>query len=204
MTVWLWIALISNVIYWSIFFYLAARRRRHRGALAVGLLHLLFAAPLVVAPIRALIDASYVGYQLGFIRFEGRAAVLPASIILAWALSGAWLAVSGSSHQTWLKILAVGDLLFALNFGARFLLDWYRGELAGPQLQFGEHLTLYGPLAALIPTLLFAIPFVASAGWALARASSGDPPPTAHTRAAHDQARANENKDHLHYAPSAV
>lgn len=204
MTVWLWMALISNVIYWSLFFYLAAHRRRHRGALAVGLLHLLFAVPLVVAPIRALLDASYVGYQLGFIRFEGRAAVLPTSIILAWALSGAWLAVSGSSHKAGLKTLAIGDLLFALNFGAHFLLDWYRGELAGPQIQFGEHLTLYGPLAALIPTLLFAIPFVASAGWALVRAHSGNPPPSAHTRAAHNQARANENKNHLRCAPSAV
>lgn len=93
MTVWLWVVLFSNLIYWSFFVYLLTRRRWNRPALAFGLLHMLFASLLVAAPIRSLLDPEYIGYQIGFVRFEGAWATLPATLILAWALWSAWLAV---------------------------------------------------------------------------------------------------------------
>jgi hypothetical protein len=70
MTIWLWIALVSNVVYWGIFFFLVSHRRWTKASLAVGVLHMIFASLLVVAPIRSLIDPNYIGYSIGFIRFE--------------------------------------------------------------------------------------------------------------------------------------
>ena len=179
MSVWLWVVLISNVVYWSIFFYLLTRRRWDAPALTVGLLHMLFASLIVAAPIRSLFDPNYMGYQLGLVRFEGRWAVLPATLFLAWALSSAWIAVARGRGR-WMKLVAVGDILFALNLGGDFLLDLMRGNLAEAKIQGGEFFTLTGPVAALIPLLLFALPFIASAVWAARRAhTDGTTPPLA-------------------------
>ena len=76
-----------------------------------------------------------------------------------------------------MKLIAVGDILFALNLGGGFLLDYARGDLASSKIQGGEFFTLQGTVAALIPLLLFALPFVASALWAARRAQSGGTTP---------------------------
>ncbi len=179
MSIWLWVFVISNLIYWSIFFYLLTRRRWDASALTVGVLHMVFASLIVAAPVRSFFDPNYIGYQLGLIRFEGRWAVLPATVFLAWALSSAWIAVA-RGRGGWMKLVAVGDILFALNLGGGFLLDLVRGDLAKSKIQGGEFFTLAGTVAALIPLLLFALPFVASAVWAAGRAHSrGTTPPLA-------------------------
>lgn len=182
MTIWLWIALVSNVVYWGIFFFLVSRRRWTKASLAVGVLHMIFASLLVVAPVRSLIDPNYIGYSIGFIRFEGRVTSLPSALILAWALSAAWVAVSNGGGR-WLKMIAIGDLIFALNLGAAIAWDWSQGRLDGPMIQFGEHLTLSGLWAALLLLTVFAVPFVASALWAMRRASvtGKNPPPASQT-----------------------
>lgn len=172
MSTWLWVFLTSNIVYWSIFFYLLTRRRWDAPALTVGVLHMLFASLIAAAPIRSFFDPNYLGYQLGLIRFEGQWAVLPATLFLAWALSSAWIAVAHGRGR-WIKLVAVGDILFALNLGGGFLLDLVRGDLAGSKIQGGEFFTLTGTVAALIPLLLFALPFGASAIWAARRAHSG-------------------------------
>ena len=176
MSIWLWVILVSNGVYWSIFFYLLARRRWDTPALAVGILHMLFASLIVAAPIRSLFDTNYGGYQLGLIRFEGRWAVLPATLFLAWALATAWTAVARGRGR-WMKFIAVGDILFALNLGGDFLLDFVRGNLTEAKIQGGEFFTLRGTIAALIPLLLFALPFAASAVWAIRRTQSGGTTP---------------------------
>lgn len=188
MTVWLWIALLSNLIYWTIFFSLVARRRWNKPALAVGVLHMLFASLLVVAPIRSLIDPAYIGYQIGLIRFEGRATALPAAIFLIWSLTAAWSAVSGKSGR-WLKAIAVGDLLFAFNLGAGLVGDYLRGELNGAVIEFGEHLTLAGPIWAGVLLLIFVVPFVASARWAMRQATALPPttPPKSESKQQDEQ-----------------
>lgn len=176
MTIWLWIALLSNLIYWTIFFKLVTRRQWNKAALAVGILHMAFASLLVVAPIRSLIDPHYIGYQLGLIRFEGRATALPAAIFLLWALSSAWSAVTGK-RGGWLKALALGDVLFAVNLGFEFVRSYWRGELSGAAIQFGEHLTLAGPVWAGALMLLLVVPFAYSARWALRTNKVASPPP---------------------------
>ena len=192
MSIWLWVVLISNIVYWSIFFYLLTRRRWDAPALTVGVLHMLFASLIVAAPIRSFFDPNYIGYQLGLVRFEGRWAVLPATLFLAWALSSAWIAVArGRGH--WMKLVAVGDILFALNLGGGFLLDLVRGDLAESKIQGGEVFTLQGTVAALIALLLFALPFAASAIWASRRAQSGGTtPPLAEST---QENRADSEKD---------
>lgn len=168
MTRWLWIALVSNLLYWGLFIYWCSKRQWTRAGLGVGILHMLFASLLVVAPIRSLIDPDYPGYQLGILRFEKQAASLPAALILVWALTSAYLAVRRGYGKR-LRLIAAGDVLFAVLMGGLFVEQWMQGALAGPQIQFGEHLTLSGPLWALLPVLLFVLPFCLSAVWAMKR-----------------------------------
>ena len=177
MTVWLWVVLVSNLIYWSVFFYLLTRRRWDASGLAFGVLHMLFASLLVAAPIRSVFDPNYGGYQIGFLRFEGAWAALPATVILVWALSSAWLAVSRGRGR-WMTSIAVGDFLFALNLGVGFVLDLVRGDLAETKIQGGEYFTLQGTAVALILFLVFVLPFLASGIWAARRSgSNGTTPP---------------------------
>lgn len=71
MSIWLWVVAVSHVVYWSMFFYLLARRQWNFSALVFGVLHMLFASALVAAPLRSFFDSDYMGYQLGLVRFEG-------------------------------------------------------------------------------------------------------------------------------------
>ena len=172
MSIWIWVIAASLMAYWSIFLYLLTRRHWDAPALAVGVLHMLFASMFVAAPIRSFFDPSYTGFAVGLVRFEGRWATLPSAVFLSWALAAAWIAVSLGKGQ-WMKLIAVGDILFALNLSGAFLVDYVRGDLADSKIQGGEFFTLQGTAAALIPLLLFALPFVASAIWAARRTQSG-------------------------------
>ena len=176
MSVWLWVVIVSNLVYWSIFFYLLTRGRWDAPALGFGVLHMLFASLLVAAPIRSFLDPNYAGYQIGFIRFEGHWATLPATLFLAWGLSSAWIAV-GRGRGSWMKLIAVGDIVFALNLGGSILLDLVRGELASAEIQGGEFFTLQGPLVGIMLLLVFVLPFVASAIWAVRRSHTGGTTP---------------------------
>lgn len=168
MALWFKIAIPLNVLYWALFCYLLSRRRWSRAGLLVGIFHMLFAAVMSVAPIRALLDPHYMGYSLGFIDFEGRAVALPAALILAWALTSAWLAVGKGSGQ-WMVLVAVGDILFALSLGASILL----GGREQWTFQLGEHFVVTGVAGLMVLLSLFTLPFIVSALWAVKRASGG-------------------------------
>jgi hypothetical protein len=175
MALWFKIAIPLNVIYWGIFCYLLSRRRWNAAALAVGLFHMLFAGVSSVAPIRALLDPHYVGYAVGMFQFEGRAVALPASLILAWALTAAWVSV-GKGRGRWMKLVAVGDLLFGLSIGMLILLagqgDW--------KFQLGEHFSVSGVPGLFVLLSFFTLPFIVSALWAMKRVSvDGTMPPQA-------------------------
>src|SRR5918911_3218748 len=149
MTTWLWIGYFSAALYWSVFLYLLSRRRWNSAALAVGVLHMLFAMFFMVAPIRSFLDPAYPGFQFTFLRFEGRAATLPSAMFLAWALAASWISIA-KGRGRWMRIIAFGDIICGLLLVANFFRDLLRGELAGTQIQFGEHLTLSGPFWALV------------------------------------------------------
>ena len=175
MAIWFQIALVLNVIYWAVFFYLLSRRRWNVPALTVGIFHMLFAAVVSVAPIRSLLDPDYAGYALGVIHFEKRAVVLPAALILCWALAAAWVAV-GKGKGRWMRVVMVGDLFFALSLGVSILLDDSRNW----SFQLGEHFTANGLAGLIILLCFFTLPFVASAIWAASRTrSDGTAPPLA-------------------------
>lgn len=186
MTVWLWIALVSGVVYWLIFCYLVTFRRWNAAALAVGVLHMLLASFGSVAPIRSLMDPNYAGWQIGLIRLEGWAVPLPATLVLVWALASAWLAVIRGAGR-WMKLIAVGDALLGLNLIAYLLLELFGGRMASIKIQLGEHFTLAGTAAAVILMGILAVPLAASAIWAGRRAQSGGPqsPLTADTQEEH-------------------
>jgi hypothetical protein len=172
MALWFKIAIPLNLIYWGIFCFLLMRRRWNAAALTVGIFHMLFAGVMSVAPIRALLDPHYVGYAVGAIGFGRRAVALPATLILGWALAAAWLSV-GNGRGKWMRLVAVGDILFALSIGGSILLSGPPGWT----FQLGEHLSITGEIGLLVLLCFFGFPFVISALWAVKRASTGRPMP---------------------------
>ncbi len=202
MAIWFQIALVLNVIYWAVFFYLLSRRRWNVPALAVGIFHMLFAAVVSVAPIRSLLDPDYTGYGLGVIHFEKRAVALPAALILGWALAAAWVAV-GKGRGRWMRLVMVGDLFFALSMGVSILLD----DSQNWKFQLGEHFAANGVAGLLILLCFFALPFVASAIWAASRTrTDGTAPPLASsTQEDHGGSeKEGKNTDGFRYSESRV
>ena len=173
---WDWLALAANVVVWSIFFYLLTRRRWNVAALTVGVLHMLFAVVVSVAPFRAVLDPKYVGLGLGFLRFEHVAASFAATLIFCWAVAAAWCAVAKGRGRSML-LLMIGDALLALNFGGSTL---FSGDTDSWRIDFGEGRSITGLTGAAIMLLLFTAPFIASALWAARRRrSNGSAPPLA-------------------------
>lgn len=174
MAIWFWLAPAANVVVWSIFFYLLSHRRWNVAALIVSIMHMLFSVIVSVAPFRSLLDPSYPGLGLGFLRFEGMAATLPAALIFGWAVAGAWLAVS-KGRGRWMTLIVVGNLFLALNFGGSTLLE---GRSDNWRIDFGEGRSITGLASAFILLLVFTFPFIASAIWAARRSrSNGSAPP---------------------------
>jgi hypothetical protein len=168
MAIWFQIAIGLNLIYWAIFFFLLSRRRWTVAALMAGIFHMLFAAIVSAAPIRATLDPHYTNFALGFVQVKGQSAALPAALVLCWALSAAWIAV-GKGKGRWMTAIAAGDILLALNMAGSLLLapagDW--------TFQLGEYLTITGAAGLGILLFFFTGPFVASAIWAIKRTGSG-------------------------------
>ena len=168
MAIWFWLALASNVVVWSIFFYLLSHRRWNVAALSVGILHMLFSLVLSVAPFRSFLDPNYRGLELGFLRFEGMTAMLPATLIFGWAVAAAWVAVNKGGRR-WMTLIVVGDIFLALNFGGSTLLE---ASSDNWRIDLGEGRSITGLTSAFILLLFFTFPFVASAIWAASRSRS--------------------------------
>jgi len=174
MAIWFWLAIALNVCVWSIFFYMLSHRRWNVAALCVGIFHMLFSLVLSVAPFRSFLDPNYPGLGLGFLRFEGMAATLPATLIFGWAVIAAWIAVSKREGR-WMTLILVGDIFLALNFGGSTLLE---GRSDNWRIDLGEGRSITGLASAFILLLVFTVPFVASAIWAARRSrSNGIAPP---------------------------
>jgi hypothetical protein len=189
MAIWFWLALASNVSVWSIFFYLLSRRRWNVAALTVGILHMLFSLVMSVAPFRSFLDPNYPGLGLGFLRFEGMAATLPATLIFGWAVAAAWLAVT-KGRGRWMTLIVVGDIFLALNFGGSTL---FEGRSDNWRIDFGEGRSITGLTSAFILLLFFTFPFVASAIWAASRSRSNRMAPPLTSDLAH---KCDDTEDH--------
>ena len=163
MNAWGWTFLLSNLLYWAIFLKIARNGSRLPLPIAVGVIHMLFAALVSVAPARSLLDPHYLGFGLGLLRFEGRAATLPASVILACALAAAWIVVSQAPRRG-LLLVAAFDLLFALNSAVATL-----SPGRDHRIQFGDALTIDGLWAVATMLFLFAGAPLMSSGWAWRR-----------------------------------
>lgn len=174
MAIWYWLGLASNVVVWAIFFYLLSRRRWKVSALTVGILHMLFSVVVSIAPFRSFLEPNYPGLGLGFLRFEGMAATLPATLLFGWAVAAAWLAVNKGKGR-WMTLIVVGDIFLALNFGGSTLLE---GRTDNWRIDFGEGKSITGLASAIILLLVFTFPFVSSAIWAASRSRlDGSAPP---------------------------
>jgi len=192
MAIWFWLAIAANAIVWSIFLYQLSRRRWNVAALIVGMLHMLFSLVVSVAPFRSILDPNYPGLGLGFLRFDGTVAALPAILIFSWAIAAGLIAVA-KDRGRWLLAVMVGDLFLALNFGASTLLE---GHTDNWRIDFGQGRSITGLWAALSLLLLFTMPFVASAIWAArhSRSNGASPPLTTNLPEKHDDTD-NHTKD---------
>ena len=170
MAIWFKITITLNIIYWGVFFYLLLKRRWNLPALAVSVFHMLFAALVSVAPIRSLLDPDYIGYAIGVVHLQKRAVALPAALVLAWALTAAWITV-GKGKGTWMKVVMVGDLFFALSLIITILLD----GSGNWKFQLGEHFTADGIFGLLILLGPITLPFIASGIWAAYRTRVNGP-----------------------------
>ncbi len=171
---WFWLGLSLNVVVWSIFFYLLTRRRWRLGALLVGILHMLFAAVVSIAPFRSLLDPNYAGLGLGFLSFDGVKASLFATLVFGWSVAAAWLAV-GKGRGRWMNLILIGDFFLALNFGGSTLLE---GSSDNWRVDFGEGRSVTGLGGLVILLFFFTFPFLVSAVWAARRSrSNGTAPP---------------------------
>lgn len=189
MAIWFQIALVLNVIYWAVFVFLLSRRRWNAAALVVGVCHMLFAAVISVAPIRSLLDPDYIGYGLGVLHFEKRAVVLPATLILGWALAAAWITVR-KGRGRWMRLVMIGDLFLALSMMIAIVLD----DSQNWKFQLGENFTATGVAGLFILLGLFTFPFVASAIWAASRSQAGGTTPPLGSNA-QEQSRGPEKDD---------
>ena len=163
MSPWIVLAIGINSVLLITFVFLAIRSRPGATAIALGLVHLLLAAAMSVAPWRSFFDPDYFGFGLGLFQFEKRAATLPTAILFSWAASSAFILANGTRGRA-LWVVAVGDLLFALNQ----LASLFRPG-ASNVIQFGEYLTISGLQSIAIMAVLFVLGPAVSAWWAARR-----------------------------------
>jgi hypothetical protein len=197
MAIWFRIAIALNVVYWAVFFYLLSRRRWNVPALAVGIFHMLFAMVISVAPIRSLLDPDYIGYGLGVLHFEKRAVVAPATLILCWALTAAWITV-GRGRGRWMKMVMVGDFFFSVSMGISILLD----DPQNWKFQLGEFFTASGRAGLLILLGLLTAPFLVSGIWAAMRTQAGGtaPPLASNKHEREDSEKEGERTNSFRYS----
>ena len=173
--VWTWTFLVSNAVYWGIFFYLLSRRRGDAAALMVGILHMMLAAALSVAPFRSFVEPEHVAYhRIGLIHLEGQWVALATGLLLAWVLAAAYVTVA-KGRGRWMTVVAVFDLLWAINLGGAIVLLPLRGRGAYQTIQLGENQPplMSGVGAQLILLLFFVVPYMVSGVWALRRMRVG-------------------------------
>ena len=203
MAIWFWLALAANIIVWSIFFLLLSRRRWNLAALVVGVMHMLFALLVSVAPFRSFLDPNYPGLGLGFLRLEKTAVTLPATLIFCWAVAAALVAVA-KGRGRWMLLVLIGDLLLAVNFGGSTLLE---GQTDNWRIDFGDGRSITGLAGAFILLLLFTMPFIASAIWAARRHRSSRSVPPAVSKLPEENGQRGENKKNLngfHFSENSV
>jgi hypothetical protein len=167
---WPSVLLLVNLISWTVFVARAIGQRRaghhSRAALAAGLLHMLFIAPMSIAPLRAILEPETFHIGLAWLQVSGWAAAIPATVIWIWGLTAALVAVSTPQGRA-LRIIAVGDLIVAANFGTYFTVQVMRDALRAFTAQAGGFAPLSGMAVGIVVMTFFVVPFTLSAFWAL-------------------------------------
>jgi hypothetical protein len=168
---WAVFACVLGAMYVLLFGRLLYRHGLRVAAGFAGLLHVVFATANSAAPFRALLDDMYMGWQIGLLRFEGRAAVLPSSVVLMWALASAWLCAR-RAETPWMRLVAWGDVFWVVNISTATLWAVRGGSFEQASIQFGEYFQVGGIWVALLLVLGTMLLFGPSAVWAHRQASS--------------------------------
>jgi hypothetical protein len=162
---WAVFALTLGLIYLVVFFFIMKRRGWSLAALLVGLLHIVFAAGNSAAPVRSLFDDMYMGWQIGLLRFEGHAAVLPTTAVLLWSLMCAWLCAD-RSKKSWMRLIVWGDAFWLTNICGAMLLAITAGQFGKAKIQAGEYFEISGLAVAFLLLLGTISMFGLSVLWA--------------------------------------
>jgi ABC-type amino acid transport substrate-binding protein len=146
-------------------------RRPGLTAALVSLPHLLVAMLNTAAPARGLVDPQYVGYGFGLAAAQsGWMVTATAGAILILALAAAFAALNPGRLAGLVVLLASALFLALLGW------PWLRsatGDMAGNAIQFGEYLTIPGPIATGLLFLLLIAPFLLGLLWGLRRLATG-------------------------------
>jgi hypothetical protein len=124
-----------------------------------------------VAPLRALLDPNYVGYQFGLLHAHRGFAVtaISGTVFLLAAVVAFVAARNRVGAGMWL--VAASCMIFAAING----IPWAKELATDPaknQIQFGEYLTIPGLVASGIQALLFILPCALGVPWAVRRATA--------------------------------
>ena len=133
---------------------------------------MVIAVPLTLGPWRAVFGEPSFHYQVGYLEGTGVGALVPATVLLAWALGAAWFAVA-KERGRWMLFGATGDALMAVNIGVTVVAN--RSALTTGRIQAGEYFTITG--GELVAAILVALvtPLVASSVWAFRRLADSPP-----------------------------
>lgn len=165
---WLYVGAANFILCLGVFLYCLRRGPRGWAGVAVGVVNMLIVALHLIAPIRGVLDPAYVGYGFGLLQVgRGVMVTLVAGAVLIAALSAACMAVSQARRRAMLFVATVDALLFAnLTFpiAQAFVEDPSSGKL-----QFGEYLTLRGPVMLCVELCIIALPLLLASVWAARR-----------------------------------
>lgn len=153
------------------------RSRRSGASIYVSLGFLLLAGMNAAAPVRGLVDPTYVGYGVGFLHADrGLSVTLIAGAVFASAAAACLIAARNKPGPI-MWVVSVTSFVFLGRIGAPWLLD----VMADPSknaIQFGEYLTIPGVVSSLLLALLLVGPFLVGALWAARRAIEGQGAPS--------------------------
>ena len=143
----------------------AWRKRPSRVALIVSFALMLVAGINAAAPVRGWIDPGYMGYVFGLIRADMGpvVTVLAGSVFLSSVVAAVIALRERRGPRLWFVCGTCG--VFTVLLGAPWVLSAIQ-DPGGNVIQFGEYLTIPGPMSSVLLLTLLVAPFALGTVWA--------------------------------------
>ncbi len=161
---WAWFALVVSAVLLIAWIVRAVLAKAGAPALFVGFAHLLVAGLNSAAPVRAILDLDYAGYEFGLLAADqGLAVTVIAGPLWLVAVLGAFLALG--KGRLAMAFVTLSSAAFAAIIGIP-LVQGMINDPATNRIQLGEYLTIPGLAATALMLVLLVAPFVLGLFWA--------------------------------------